>query len=395
MEVVEKIERWLVDRAGISILHTIHPFHTGDSIDDALENALELCQSAIVLVTKSGIESGQVRREFELGLRQQALTENLFRIIPIRLEQCVLPDFLRSIPCIDLTENGFDLATASKLLIGLFPNGLVSEERQGHDIFVSHPWSYEENGIASQVFKIAKRLGFRLISNPFEQRSHPVSLKKLVSGCGGGMAIIPKGIGDKVVNKIFLEIEIQGEVGLPFIIVAESSVKIPEKIANNALSILRFDEISAGLEKQIHAVALKLQEEWITPPEYQYIFYGTDLKDEHKARNSLLQKSIQHISAMPCLMGEDIQHAQVQNGIIRMIVHAQMMIADISRENLNTCIEAGVAIGSDVPLNLLSGDDRHKPPFMFRDRQVWHYADDLDLLGIIYKLVVPYRRYIL
>jgi hypothetical protein len=72
-----------------------------------------------------------------------------------------------------------------------------------------------------------------------------------------------------------------------------------------------------------------------------------------------------------------------------------MMIADISKENLNTCIEAGIAIGANVPLNLLSGDERHKPPFMFRDRQIWHYQDDLELLGIIHKLVLPYRRYIL
>ena len=90
-----------------------------------------------------------------------------------------------------------------------------------------------------------------------------------------------------------------------------------------------------------------------------------------------------------------IQRGHIQGEIVDMIVHAQMMIADVSSENLNTCIEAGIAIGANVPLNLLSGGERHKPPFMFRDRQIWHYQDDLDLLGTIHKLVLPYRRHIL
>jgi hypothetical protein len=72
-----------------------------------------------------------------------------------------------------------------------------------------------------------------------------------------------------------------------------------------------------------------------------------------------------------------------------------MMIADISDQNLNTCIEAGIARGAGTRLHLVAREPRRSPPFMFRDQQVWHYSDDVALLGIVFRLVYPYRRRVL
>ena len=388
-EMAEQIEHWLTDKAGIPVLHTAQNFHAGASVEDGLE----LCQSMLVLITKQGIESGQVKREFELGLRQQARFGDLFRIIPVRIEECVVPDFLQLSACIDTVENGFDMSTAAKLLFGLYFNGLASEDGKTHDVFVSRPWSHEEDALTTLVCKLAKRIGFRLIGNPIE----PQEKNDLISGCGGGIAIVPSGMGEKAMKRIVNDLEIMCGLNLPFLIVSEKPIKLPDLIIRKALEVLCLDENSSqslGFEKQIQASIIRLHEEWVTPLENHYIFYGTDLKEEHKARSRLVRRIVQQISSMPCLMGEDIQRGQIQNEIINMIAGAQMMIADISRENLNTCIEAGVAIGANIPLNLLSGDERHKPPFMFRDRQIWHYQNDLDLLGIVHKLVAPYRKFI-
>ena len=136
-----------------------------------------------------------------------------------------------------------------------------------------------------------------------------------------------------------------------------------------------------------------LKKLWRTPPKPKYIFYGTDLKDEHKERNKLVRRLIQRVSAMPCLMGEDIRQGHIQQEIAKRVVGASVMIADVSEENLNTCIEAGMAIGAKVPLHLLAGGMRRKPPFMFRDQQIWHYDNDVDLIGIVHNLVLPYRRH--
>lgn len=124
----------------------------------------------------------------------------------------------------------------------------------------------------------------------------------------------------------------------------------------------------------------------------KYIFYGTGLKSEHKSRNQLVRRLIQRVALKPCLMGEDIRHGHVQHEIIERIVNANVMIADVSEENLNTRIEAGVALGAGVPIHLLSSGARRKPPFMFRDQQIWHYDNDVDLIGVIHNLVLPYRE---
>ncbi|MBL8102812.1 MAG: toll/interleukin-1 receptor domain-containing protein [Anaerolineales bacterium] len=394
MDLVEQMKLWLTDKAGISILHDMPQFRSEDSAEDKLENALELCQSMLIPITQQGIDSGWVKREFELGLKQQAATESLFRVIPIRVEECAIPEFLRLSSYVDITENGFDLAAAAKLLLGIYSNGIASGGGKSHDVFISRPWAGDDYGLVSLVCKTVKRLGFRLIGSSVDQPSNIELMKRFVAGCGAGVAIIPNRISDKAAKKIINELEVMCSLDIPFVIVSEDSAKIPIHIADHALDILRLDANSINIEKQIYAIVLKVQEEWVNPPEYHYIFYGTDLKDDHKVRNRLLQKVVRQISAIPCLMGEDIQRGQIQNEIIDLIVHAQMMIADISKENLNTCIEAGIAIGANVPINLLSGDERHKPPFMFRDRQIWHYQDDLELLGIIHKLILPYRRYI-
>jgi len=94
-------------------------------------------------------------------------------------------------------------------------------------------------------------------------------------------------------------------------------------------------------------------------------------------------------------VGEDIRKGQIQQEIVNWITGAFMMVADISEENLNTCIEAGVAVGAKTPLHLLAAGPRHKPPFMFRDQQVWYYENDVELLGIVHNLVLPYRRRII
>jgi len=397
-KIFEPAELWLTDKAGISIMHDTPADHSALGVGDRLEDALEVCQSMIILITQQSIESGQVGREFELGRKQQSLHGNLFPIIPIRVEACVVPDFLQSLSYIDMTESGFDLTAAARLLIGLYSNERTPVEGKSHDIFISRAWSREDE-LTSLVCVAAKRFGFQLVGNPIEQSTSPDSPMRLVAGCGGGIAIIPNGLNDKAVKRIVSELEAMRYYGLPFLVVTEDAVELPDSIVGAALEVLSLEKNSSqpstDREKQIRAALFRLQEEWINPPESQYIFYGTDLKDEHKARNRLLQKVMQQISTMPCLMGEDIQRGHIQDEIVNRIAHARMMIADVSSENLNTCIEAGVAIGANVSLNLLSGGERHKPPFMFRDRQIWHYQDDLDLLGIIHKLVLPYRRYIL
>lgn len=43
-------------------------------------------------------------------------------------------------------------------------------------------------------------------------------------------------------------------------------------------------------------------------------------------------------------------------------------------------------------LHLIARGPRRRPPFMFRDQQVWCYGDDIEFLGTIHRIIYPYRR---
>jgi hypothetical protein len=53
---------------------------------------------------------------------------------------------------------------------------------------------------------------------------------------------------------------------------------------------------------------------------------------------------------------------------------------------------SGIAIGAETPFELVCRGPRRRPPFIFRHRQVWFYETETDLIGLIRRLVMPYRR---
>lgn len=396
---IGQIESWLSNKAGVSVLYStgILPSESSGATD--IERTLGLCQSMLIVLTRRATESGWVRLQFEAGVKQRDQAGGAFSIIPVRIEDCDVPDFLQNTRWVDMVGNGFDLVSACELLQNLYPADPALGGSHGHDIFVTRPSRNGEPALFGMMCDAARGLGFRLVCSPSGNNLEINRARKVIAGCGG-MAAILSGAYDKEARKRILEeVELALSLNVPCVLAVDESVRLPRTIQNNALAVLPVSEgdyqNQAGLKQKIHVLLLRLQNEWVVPPSPPYIFYGTDLKVEHKHRNHVLRRFIQRVTLMPCQVGDEIHQGQIQQEIIRLVVNAHMMIADVSKENLNTCIEAGVGIGAGVPVHLVSDDVRHKPPFMFRDRQVWHYESDMDLLGIVHKLVLPYRRNIL
>jgi hypothetical protein len=273
------------------------------------------------------------------------------------------------------------------------------ENWHGHDIYINRPRRNGGTILFGMMRDAAKELGCRLVCHPAGEDGETDRIRRTIAGCGGMVAILSDGFDRGVKKQILEEIAFAQSLNLPYIVVADESVQLPRAVGNHALAVLpvsgRDYQNDEFLRQKVHSLVSTLREEWTAPLNPPYIFYGADLKHEHKHRNHVIRRIVQRISLMPCQVGDEIQQGQIQQQIIRLVGNARMMIADVSKENLNTCIEAGIAIGAGVPVALISDDARHKPPFMFRDRQVWHYETDLDLLGIVHKLVLPYRRNIL
>lgn len=402
--IVDQIESWLTETAGLPVWYDSRYLPSGAKIASELGKAIEDCRSTIIVLSKRSVDSGWVKEEYDASVDQRAQSKDEFKIIPIRIEECDVPSFLQTTKWIDIAKTGFNLDVASDLLLDLYSVDHDLELGQYRDIYVSRSWHdfpESESLLANAVCEIAVKFGFRLVGDSPDQQGFDKNtrVKDIISSCSGLIAILPDRGGGKTSKYMLQEIEIAAALNLPYIIVAEDTVQIPEALSEKAIEVVlmkRSDlDDKANFNKMLTPAISNLKDQWQTPPNPHYIFYGTDFDESHKQRIKLIRRLIQRVSAMPCLMGEDIREGQIQQEIKKRIMGAFMVIADVTEDNLNTCVEAGIALGARRPLHLVACGPRHKPPFMFRDQQVWYYDNDIELLGRVHNLVRPYRRRII
>ena len=155
--------------------------------------------------------------------------------------------------------------------------------------------------------------------------------------------------------------------------------------ANNSLNFINAAEV--------------MKERWRQSRKEHYIFFATNF--DNPERNHIACKLIQQITGMVCIMGENVDSSRgsAQETIASLIRKVFLVIADVSQDNINTLIEAGIARGANVDYRLIAsqtfGFRRKRPPYMFRDKQVYYYSNDARLLGRIHQLAFPFRRRIL
>lgn len=120
-----------------------------------------------------------------------------------------------------------------------------------------------------------------------------------------------------------------------------------------------------------------------------------DLACEDIRLTGPVRQLIQLITAMPTVVGNEVHEGNPENvnaAVRRAVCDALLVIADLTDDNLNTCIEAGMALATGASLELLAAGPARRPPFMLRERNLPTYGDRLEQIGLIHKLSRPYRR---
>jgi hypothetical protein len=79
-----------------------------------------------------------------------------------------------------------------------------------------------------------------------------------------------------------------------------------------------------------------------------------------------LRHLIERITGMPTIVGSEIYEDNLQSAITKKICDAFVVLADITDDNLNTCIEAGIGLAAGTNVELLSRGKSRRPPFMLR-----------------------------
>ena len=393
--IVDRINSWLSEVAGVPIWYDARYLQASAQIATELPKAIIQCRAMIIILSKTSVTRGWVREEYEFAIGQRTRFKD-FRIVPVRIEECEVPGFLETTRWIDLRNGNLDLETANELLISLYYDDAAIESGKTRDIYVSRTWRESEAFLADYVSKLVDKAGFRLIGDSKDQAGFNEGdrIKSIISSCGGLVAILPDR-GQGITSEYMLkEIKLAQDLCIPCLIVAESTVKLSDDLAKIAI-LMQVDEAKNGGSAILQTGIEKLMEDWKKPNHPHYIFFATDFNVENNQRNLVIKQLIQSVTAMTCIMGDKLREGEVQKVITETISRSFMMIADISEDNLNTLIEAGIARGANKKFHLIGRAPRRSPPFMFRDQQVWHYADNIELLGVIHRIAYLYRRRVL
>jgi hypothetical protein len=398
-EIVDHLHNWMTRIAEIPVWYDSYNLPATAKIASGLSRAISQCRSIMVVLSKASVQSGWVEDEYSAAIIQRN-QDKQFRILPVLIEECEIPGFLPNTKCINMIgSSGLSFRNASEIIAGLYYDDKALLLGNTWDVYVSRSWRQEDIGyrLADYVCQMLDKAGFRLVGDSEDQRDYdPERVRKLIASCGGLVAIVPDRGQGKTSKYIFPEIEMAQSMGLPCLVVSEPEVNLPETLADLAIR-LSVDEIGAG---RIGNISLQqsiddLNEDWKKPSQESYIFYATDLDSSYKLRNQAIKEAIQSITGMECKIGDEIRSSNVRETIARQISQATLVIADITEDNINSYIEAGMAVGANRPLAIIGGGSRHRPPFMLGNYQMYPYDSDLEMLGIIHKIVFPFRRRII
>jgi hypothetical protein len=397
---VEPLSKWFSEIAGIPVWYDRRSLSAGQSFTSEIADAITRSRSMIVVLSKASVSSPWVKREYEFAIQQQTQYAE-FKIIPVVIDDCDIPRPLETFNHIRVQTPELEIEHYDLLLKSLYYDDSDVHFNLVKDIYVSRTWRDSEALIANTICRSFVSAGFRLIGDAEDQphfQDMDRRVDEIISSCGGLLSILPyrsdkpeDGYTSKYILK---EIDIARFRRLPFIVLAEKNVLVPDYVKQEAVfSIQSDDTIDISQSQYIRRAIESIRDSYIRDHSQHYIFYATNF--DNPVRNDLVRRTVQRITGMRCVIGEDIQvsaYQSVQEEIVQYIRKAFYVLADISGENINTLIEAGMARGAKIPYSLLSAGTRQRPPFMFRDSQVFFYTDSIDLLGIVHRLVYPYRR---
>lgn len=403
---VEDLYKWFKKIASIPVWYDQTVLSGGSIVPDSLGKAIPECRSMILILSSASVKSPWVRKEYSLAEHHKTKYKD-FKIIPILIEDCKLPAFLQDALYIDARDKYLTETFYQELLQALYPFDPSVEFRNTSDVFVSRTWRSSEEHFADRVCREFIRAGFRLIGDAKDHPSYTDSkqrVKNIISSCGGLLAILPyrEEKADSYYTSPYCldEIRLASEYNLPSIVIAEPGVKVSEELKSSVAHFQQIADIHSNDDSVVFVNAVEsMKERWKKVSNEHYTFFATNFDDRELSQ--IVRQLIQQITGMPCLIGEDIHTPgiSVQEAIANLIRSASLTIADISQENINTLIEAGIARGANVEYRMVAlatnESPRKRPPFMFRDQQVEYYANGAELLGRIHRLTYPFRRRIL
>jgi hypothetical protein len=291
---------------------------------------------------------------------------------------------------------------AIALIRALYPSDRLPVPSQARDIFVSCSWHEDDRASAIAVCQHLDAQGFRLIGDAKDQAGFGSGkrVERIIESCGALVAILPRRSGDHLATaadgpyKYFLrEIAFACDAKLPCVVIADPAVR---RDGGDDSDWLRMETTATQCAADVASVLGRLWDDWRPAPKPQYMFWALDLTTELASPSHPLRRLSEVITGMPIIVGNQLHGESLHLTIANSIAHAFLVVADISDDNVNTCIEAGMGLAYGTNVRLVARGRSRNPPFMLRGAgQLAGYTDPIDQIGVLHNIARQFRRRII
>jgi TIR domain len=404
---VDALYEWLTQRAGQKVWYD-RSMESG-GISGGLDEAVSACRGAIVVLSEQAIRSKWVAGECDRFYQEHANSNGNFKLATLRLDRVDAPGLMRSFNHIDIADRTFSPAAAALLMKSLYGG---SEVTRGRSIYLARGWRDSERAAANSIARFCKTAGLRLVCDHIDQPVYePARVRAIMDSCGGFISILPHRNAGGTSSYILREAEMAKSLRIPMLSFVHEEISIQPDWSLG--DVARFGEDVSNLsiddleDRFGHLLALFVQS-WRKPGRGEHVFRGHTLERTVDDRFQLVTGMLSQICGLPVISGGQVGGADAQNEIVRLIREAEICIIDITNSTypdlpekinfaLNSCIEAGIALGAakGESLYLTCEGERRSPPFMFRNKQVHFYDSALSLVGLICQIALAHRRTVL
>ncbi|MDQ6860647.1 MAG: toll/interleukin-1 receptor domain-containing protein [Verrucomicrobiota bacterium] len=394
---VSQLYTWVTEKAGLQVWYDAKELAGGSLLASSLGTAIARCRGVLLVASKEAMDRGWVKLEYNSAMDEFA-NEESFRLIALRLPGAPSNDLFKGLTWIDLAAPEFDETTAAAILSALYPGEKRPHPATARDVYLSSSWRPEDSRSARAVCAKLVEERFRLIGDAKDQEGFGAGnrIERIISSCGAFVSVVPfRGSETACANdgeyKYFIrEIDLAAKFNLPCVVVADSRVK---RTDGPDEQWLRMETDATGCPATVANALANLWDEWQTPPDPHYIFYALDLASGEASPAAASRHLIERITGMPTIVGTDVTGESLQSAIMQKICQAFLVLADITDDNVNVCIEAGMAIARGRNVKLIAQGAQRSPPFMLRAAgQMSTYQSEIERVAVLHKAVRPYRR---
>jgi hypothetical protein len=392
---VSELERWLSEKAGFKVWYDARELSAGSLLATGLQEAIERCRGILLVASEDALKQGWVKAEYNSAVDERANNEG-FRVVALRVSNSNVDGLMKGTSWIDLPTQRLDAPTALAILRSYYPGEKLPNPATARDIYISASWREADSASARLVCRMLAKLGFRLIGDAIDHQGFGTDrVERIIASCGAFAGIIPfrteqraSTTDDNPYKYFFREMDLAAKFGLPSVIIADPRVR-REGLDQ---TWIRMDANSTKCPDIAESAFKDLWKQWQSPPEPQFIFLALDLDSAAARPGGPIRHMIERITGMPTIVGNEIYGAQIQSAIRDKIQRAFIVLADITDDNLNTCIEGGMGLAVGRNVEIIARGKPRRPPFMLRDLQLSTYEDEVELLGLVHKIARRYRR---